>query len=144
MPDYSSFSWTAFDSSSLEALARAFDYDGINDHSARAAFLASKFQKPTLEFVERAFFAIQHSWLRRNENVAAGVVGAFIKNGIGPREKPKTHVERIRFLSQCSNRNVFRRYFLQALLKYGSSGKWTDESDFILDTAIPRLSIIMG
>jgi superfamily II DNA or RNA helicase len=142
MSDSPSFSWNNFDPSSLEAFARVFDYDGINEHSTRAAFLASKFEKPTLEFVERAFFVIQHSWLRRNENVAAGVVGAFLKNGIGPREKPNNHIERIRFLSQCSNRNVFRRYFQQALLKYGSSGKWMEESDFVLDTAIPRLSII--
>ncbi|MFN9605931.1 MAG: DEAD/DEAH box helicase, partial [Planctomycetota bacterium] len=142
MAHNSSFSWERFDPASLEAFSRAFEYDGINDPKARAAFLATRYHKPTVEFVDKTFYAIQTSWLRRNESVAAGLVDAFIRNGIGPREKPKNHTERMRFLGHCSNRNVFRQYFQKALLKYGSAGNWTDEAEFVLDTAIPRLSII--
>lgn len=137
-----SFSWTRFDPASIEAFARAFGFDGPNDLNARVAFLEDQFPTPTLEFVEKAYYAIQQSWLRRNEHVAAGVVSALMKNGLGPREKPITPTERIRFLSQCANRNVFRRYFQKALLKFGSQGTWSDDSEFLIDTAIPRLSIL--
>ena len=137
-----SFSWDRFDPASLEAFARALGYDGMNDPKARAAYLASIYHKPTSEFVDKTFYVIQTAWLRRNESVAAGLVDAFIKNGIGPREKPTNHTERLRFLGHCSNRTVFRQYFQKALLKYGSSGNWTEDTEFVLDTAIPRLSII--
>ncbi len=136
------FSWDRFDPATLEAFARVWHYEGVNDHSNNARYLTSKFQKPTMEFVSRAFYAIQNSWLRRNESVAAGVVDAFIKNGVGPRDKPRTHMERIRFLSQCPNRLGIRRYYQKALQKYGKSGGWTEESEFVLETAIPRLSIL--
>lgn len=142
MADNSLFSWERFDPASLEAFARVLDFDGVNDPKARAAFLSSRYHKPTLEFVGKTFYAIQTTWLRRNDAVASGLVDAFVRNGIGPRDKPRNHTERLRFLGQCSNRSVFRQYFQKALLKYGSSGIWTDEAEFVLDTAIPRLSII--
>jgi superfamily II DNA or RNA helicase len=137
-----SFSWSRFDSASIEAFARASGYTGPNDQAARVDYLSRQFSQPTLDFVEKAFYAIQQSWLRRNEQVAAGVVAALIRNGVGPREKPLTANDRIRFLSQCTNRNVFRRYFQKALLKYGTVGKWSDDSEFVIDTVIPQLSIL--
>lgn len=140
--DSNTFSWHRFDSASLEAFARSLGYDETNESKSRADYLSSRYQKPTTDFVDKAFYAIQNSWLRRNENVAAGLVEAFIKNGLGPREKPRSHTERIRFLSQCSNRNVFRQYFQKALFKYGSSDVWAADADFSIDTAIPRFSIL--
>ena len=122
MADNSLFSWERFDPASLEAFARVLDFDGVNDPKARAAFLSSRYHKPTLEFVDKTFYAIQTTWLRRNDAVASGLVDAFVRNGIGPRDKPRNHTERLRFLGQCSNRSVFRQYFQKALLKYGSSG----------------------
>lgn len=142
MSDSLSFCWDRFDPSALEAFARVHSYNGLDDHSHRASFLHSIYQQPTIEFVSRAFFVIHNNWLRRNESVAKGVVDALIKNGIGPREKPTSHMERVRFLAQCPNRQFIRRYYLKAIQKYGTYGDWSNESEFILDTVIPRLSII--
>lgn len=138
----SNFSWCNFDPATLEAFCRALQYDGLNDPKARAEFLAERYHLPTTDFVSKTFAQIQHIWLRRNENITAGLVEALIKNGVGPRERPRDHKERTRFISQCNNRNVFRQYFLKALLKYGSGGNWTTESSFELDTAFPRFSIL--
>lgn len=136
------FSWERFDPSSLEAFARIFQYDGLNDHQKRSHFLQGMFNTPTMEFVSKAFPAVQNIWFRRNENVATGVVDAFIKNGIGPRERPRTHMERVRFLNQCPNRQVIRKYYQKALQKYGTSGHWAEADEFVFETAIPKLSII--
>ena len=138
----SQFSWHNFDPATLEAFSRVLDYDGPSNPGSRAEFLATIYHQPTTDFVSKTFAQIQHSWLRRNENITAGLVDALIKNGVGPRERPRDHKERTRFISQCNNRNVFRQYFLKALLKYGSGGSWTTESSFELETAFPRLSII--
>ncbi len=88
MPTSADFSWTRFDPATIESFARVYSYRGRDDHGERAAFLESRFQAPTLDFVSRAFHSIQSVWLRRNENVAEGVVNAFLKNGVGPRERP--------------------------------------------------------
>ncbi len=142
MPTSGDFSWTRFDPATTESFARVFSYRGPDDHGERVAFLESRFQAPTLDFVSRAFHSIQSVWLRRNENVAEGVVNAFLKNGVGPRERPTTHIERVRFLSQCSNRRVTRKFFQKAILKYGCKGDWGQDDDFILETAFPRFSVL--
>lgn len=142
MSDNYQFSWSRFDPATLEAFARVYRYEGIDDHTNRAEFLKSMFRQPTMEFVSKAFHAIQNIWFRRNEHVANGVVEAFIRNGIGPREKPRNQMERIRFLLQCANRQIIRKYFQKALQKYGSYGNWDEDSDFVLDTAVPKLSIL--
>lgn len=142
MTENRQFEWHRFDHSTLEAFTRAIGYDGINDHKTRAGFLASKYQVPTGDFVSKVFHVIHNIWFRRNEKIAAAVVDAFIKNGVGPREKPRTHIERIRFLSQCPNRPVIRRYYQKALLKFGSSDSHSENLEFQIDTAIPRLTIL--
>jgi superfamily II DNA or RNA helicase len=136
------FAWDRFDPATLEAFARVLDYEGVSNHASRATYLKEKYQNPTLDFVSRVFHVIQNIWFRRNENVATAVVDALIKNGVGPREKPRNHIERVRFLSQCPNRHIIRAYFRNALLKYGGLSGWTDDAAFQLDTAIPRLTII--
>jgi len=70
------------------------------------------------------------------------VVDALIRNGVGPREKPISHPERMRFLAQCRNRKTFRKYFQKALSKFGKIGDWRNDADFILDTEVPRYSIL--
>jgi hypothetical protein len=138
----SKFSWHNFDPATLEAFSRVLHYEGPNNPASRAEFLAAIYHQPTTEIVSKTFAQIQHNWLRRNQNITAGLVEALIKNGVGPRERPRDHKERTRFISQCNNRNVFQQYFLKALLKYGSGWSWTSESSFELETAFPRFSII--
>lgn len=142
MSEIRQFRWDRFDPQTLTAFARAHDYEGPEDSAQRAAFLESTYQQPTIDFVARSFYQILTVWLRRNESVAKGVVDALIRNGIGPREKPINHTERVRFLGQCPNRQVIQRYFLKAIQKYGTYGDWSQDSDFVLETATPRYSII--
>lgn len=137
------FSWNRLDDASIEAFSRACYYEGPDDPEARRNWLLQKWRSPTREFVSQARYAIENVWLRRQPAVARSIVDALLRHGIGPRERPQSPADCLRFLVQCSGRSTTQKFYREALLRFGSQTPRQDEPlELLIGESIPSVALL--
>jgi superfamily II DNA or RNA helicase len=137
------FSWQRFDNASIEAFSRACDYHGPDDIDLRLQWLSQRWRIPTREFIVQARSAIDYVWLRRHPQVARSLVESFLRQGLGPRERPQTDEECLRFLWHCSGSRTAQNHYLESVVRFGShDGASGAPLHSVLGQAVPSFALV--
>jgi superfamily II DNA or RNA helicase len=132
------FSWDAFDSATVAAIAHKVSSSTAQLENPKA-WLEQAVPRPNQDFVRQIKQALEQTWLPVYPGTAA-IVKRLMDAGVGPMGNPQTNPEWVQYIRDCRNTYTVQTYLMEAMLQYGDQD--IPNSELSPDAGIPRFAIL--